>query len=137
MAWTYDPADLVDPINAVRLTIGDTNPNDQQMQDEEIQSLLDLTGNSVASASAKAARALAAKYARSVDKWVGDLKILANQRQRHYLLLQETLEGTSSLRNGVPSAGGIRVSQKDAQEADDDLVQPFFKRGMHDNREAD
>lgn len=137
MAWTYDPADLDDPIYAVRLTIGDTNPNDPQMQDEEIQSLLDLTGNSVASASAKAARALAARYARSVDKWVGDLKILASQRQRHYLNLSEELEGASALGHGVPSAGGIRVSQKESMEANDDLVQPFFRRGMHDNRESD
>lgn len=134
MAWTYDPSALDDPVNAVRLTIGDTNPSDQQLQDEEIQSLLDISGNSVESASAKAARALAAKYARSVDKWVGDLKILASQRQLHYLKLQETLEGRSALGNGVPSAGGIRISQKEAQEENDDLVQPFFRRGMHDNR---
>lgn len=131
MAWTYDSSALDVPLNAVRLLIGDTDSAAPQLQDEEIQTFIDTTDSSAAAA-ALAARALAAKYSRSVDKWVGDLKILASQRHRHYLLLVEKLESQGGV-HGVPSAGGIRVSEKDAQSTNDDLVSPFFRRGMHDN----
>ncbi len=131
MSWTYNPAALEIPLNMVRMLLGDTNMADPQLQDEEIQAFVDAT-DSTTGAAALGARALAGKYARSVDKWVGDLKILASQRHRHYLLLQEKLE-RQSFGHGVPSAGGIRISQKEAVEANSDLVPPFFKRSQHDN----
>ncbi len=131
MSWTYSESGLDEPLNAVRLLVGDTNPADPQLQDEEIEAFLALSDSHVGAA-ALAARALAAKSARNVDKWVGDLKILASQRHRHYLLLQETLE-RQAFSHGVPSAGGIRVSEKDAQAGNTDLVSPAFRIGMHDN----
>jgi len=131
MAWTYDANALDEPLNAVRMLVGDTNTNEQLLQDEEIEAFIDITDSNVAAAAA-AARALSAKYARSVDKWVGDLKILASQKQRQFLRLYEqlTLQASS---HGVPSAGGIRVSQKEEHAANTDLVSPAFRIGMHDH----
>jgi hypothetical protein len=131
MAWTYDANALDEPLNSVRMLVGDTNEYEQLLQDEEIEAFIAITDSNV-SAAALAARALSAKYARSVDKWVGDLKILASQKQRQFLHLYEQLTLTASS-HGVPSAGGIRVSQKEAQAGDGDLVSPAFRIGMHDN----
>lgn len=134
MAWTYDESELDIPRNQVRLKLGDVDRSDPQLQDEEIDQFLAET-DSVDGATFRAARALAARYSRSVDKWVGDLKILASQRSRHYLELAKALS-SSALIHGVPSAGGVFQSDKDAMEQDSSLVQPFFRRGMHDNTEG-
>lgn len=134
MSWTYDATELDEPRNQVRLKLGDTNPNDPQLQDEEIDRFLN-EADSVDGATRMAASALAARYSRSVDKWVGDLKILASQRSRHYLELAKSLTGRASI-HAVPSAGGVFQADKDGMEQNSSLVQPFFRRGQHDNREG-
>lgn len=134
MAWTYEDTELdINPIYRVRLKLQDTNEADPQLQDEEIQLLIDQAGSEAGAVHA-GARVLAARYARSVDKWVGDLKILASQRARAYRELAGEYEA-SALITGVPSAGGIRVAEKDAQASDASLEQPHFFRGQHDNLE--
>lgn len=129
MAWTYNPLILSDT-DHVRLLIGDTKSTDPQLQDEEIDFLLTEHG-AVRSAAIAACRTLAAKYARLCDKWVGDLKILASQKQLHYTRLMEMLSASNL--SAVPSAGGISIAQKTAYEGDTDRVQPAFRRGMDDN----
>jgi hypothetical protein len=133
MSWTYDETALADPTNQVRLKLGDTNPDDQQLSDEEIDLLLSEAG-SVESAVQRGARVLAARYARQTDKWVGDLKILYSQRARAYRELAESLSGTVSVFR-IPSAGGIRVSEKETMASDPDLVAPAFRRDQFDNTE--
>lgn len=128
--WTYDPNDLTAPLNKVRLLVGDTNENDQQLQDEEITDFLTEAG-SATGAAVLAVRALAAMYARQADKWVGDLKILASQKHRNYLDLEKSLVARYSA-FGYPSAGGIRVSDKESITENDDLVKPSFRRNLHD-----
>lgn len=134
MAWTYDETELAtNPIYRVRLKIQDTNPDDPQLEDEEIQLLIDQAGSEDGAAHS-GARVLAAKYSRLADKWVGDLKILHSQKARAYRELAETLTGSARV-TGVPSAGGIRTAEKDAQSSDSSLEQPHFYRGQHDNLE--
>jgi len=137
MAWSYNPS-LVSTRDRVRVLIGDTDVDDQQLTDEEIAFFLSSEGNQYA-ASALACRVLAAKYARYADKWVGDLKILASQKSRAYERLAEaydTQANASASFSGVPSAGGIYVADKDEQEADTSLVTPSFRRGSMDNVEG-
>lgn len=131
MAWSYDPLNVDLARNRVRLLLGDTDPQDEQLQDEEIDLLIELHVTDEASAAA-GARALAFRYARLSDKWVGDLKILASQKSRAYRELAEHLETQVSHVARPPFAGGIRVSQKESIELDTDLVQPHFRRGMFD-----
>ena len=134
MSWTYSQSQLDEPRNQVRLKLGDTDSSDQQLQDEEIDQFLAET-DSVEGATLAAARALAARYSRSVDKWVGDLKILGSQRSRHYLALVKALSGKASI-HAVPSAGGVFQAEKEDMEQNNALVQPFFRRGQHDNLEG-
>lgn len=63
MSWSYDPTNLENHLNWIRLRIGDTDTNDQQLSDEEITSLLSLHDNKCLAAAA-AAGMIAAKYSR-------------------------------------------------------------------------
>lgn len=130
MAWTYDPECKKD-IDRVRLLIGDTNEDQQQMQDEEIIFILTTEANLYAAAAA-CARVLSMRYARYVDKWVGDLKILASQRVKHYLDIYKELK-LRGLSDATPSAGGVFASEKQDAAQDVSLVQPFITRGRDDN----
>lgn len=134
MTWSYNPS-LVADLDRVRMLIGDTNADDQQLTDEEISFLVTSEGN-VYAASALACRVLSAKYARYADKWVGDLKILASQKARAYERLADAYDSqanASASFSGIPSAGGIYVSEKEDQESDSSLVTPYFRRGNMDN----
>lgn len=131
MTWTYDEEHLDDPLNALRLRIGDTVEARPLFFDEELKLFIDSTSSTQAAALA-AFKVLEARAAREVDKWVGDLKILASQRHRQYQRTIEELEVAVAGRYAVPFAGGIRTSQKEAHEEDDDLVVPSFRRGLHD-----
>jgi len=131
MAWTYDDT-LPNDRDAVRLLVGDTLSTDPQMSDEEINGLLGIYSGTRATAIA-ACKALAAKYARYADKWVGDLKILASQKHAAYLKLAEALASSSGFTPAAPTAGGIYADQKQAQQDDESLSVPTFRRGMTDN----
>lgn len=132
MAWSYNVAQLAtSALFRVRLKIGDTIAADPQLTDEEIAIFIS-QADTEDGAAWLAAKTLAGRYARYVDKWVGDLKILASQKHRAYLDLVTTLGGAARV-HGVPSAGGIRVSSKETIEGDTDLVVPFIKRGLHDH----
>lgn len=130
MAFTYDPDNLTDSVNKVRLLIGDVDSEDPQFADEEIQAFINSTSTDQAAA-ALALNALAARTAGLVDKWVGDLKLLESQKHRAYAE-QAAVLLTGGRMLGIPSAGGIRVSQKESQEADSDLVVPSFRRNQFD-----
>ena len=128
MSWTYEPG--ASSKDKVRLLIGDTDSAHRQMQDEELAFFLG-ESSSIYVAAGEACKALAALYARQVDKEVGDLKVRASQRQKHYLDLAKQLRSRAS-RAVLPSAGGISVSDMQAAESDTDRVVPSFRRGQHD-----
>jgi hypothetical protein len=126
MSWSYD-ATLSTAKDRVRLLLGDTDVSDPQFSNEELVALLTVHGSELRTAIV-GARALSAKYSRQADKWVGDLKILASQKARAYRELAETLTKDGSSYYGVPSAGGISVSDKQTAESDTDRVAPGFTR---------
>jgi hypothetical protein len=130
MTWTYNSASITTNLAKVRLQIGDTDTNDQQLTDEEIQFFID-TEQTIYMAAYRCALALVAEYARKVDKEMGDLKLLAAQRHRHYLKLAAELKEKNV--PGIPSAGGVYISEKDTLEDNTNLVKPFFQRGMMEN----
>lgn len=130
MAWTYNPYIETDR-DHLRFILGDTNADDPQILDEEADFLL-VSQGSVQSAAVAACRVLIAKYARLCDKWIGDLKVLASQKQLHYTRLLKELSVQGMIR-AIPSAGGISISQKTAYESDTDRTVPAFRRGQDDN----
>lgn len=140
MAFTYDAETLLDPTDdsyelyQTRFMLGDTVDTGHEFEDEELLMLLSLFLTPTASAVA-ATRTRIAKYAGSVDKWVGDLKILASQRVQHYTDLLAELTG-ADIFIGEPSAGGVYVADKEAAAGNTSLVQPYFRIGMDDNSEG-
>lgn len=63
MSWSYDPTDLGKHLNWIRLRVGDTDGNDQQISDEEINGILALEAQRE-EAAAQVAERIAAQYAR-------------------------------------------------------------------------
>lgn len=89
MTWTYDgdPADP-DRRDEVRWLVGDTDPEDELVTDEEVE--LALTrwpppdDKPPWLAGAMVADSIAAKYARKADRSIGSLSISAKQQRDHY-----------------------------------------------------
>lgn len=78
MTWTYSADPTSSNKDAVRWLIGDTNPEDQLLQDEEIAFNLTEVSDDVYRASANCAQNLAARFtgeAQSTSKSVGGLSI--------------------------------------------------------------
>lgn len=133
--WTYHDPQLYDR-DKVRFLVGDTDFEDQQIQDEEIGFALDQEGN-YRSAAAVIAESLAAKYARLVDKSVGDLSISYSQRATQFAEVAKKLRSGASISLAMPYAGGISVTDKESRANDTSKTSPAFKRGMNDNPEAE
>jgi hypothetical protein len=135
MAWSYDEGNLntgdtLGRLNAVRLLIGDTDTNDQQVQDEEIVFGLAQANNNVYGAGAWVCRVIAAKYSRNVDSEIsGALKESASQLQDHYNSLADNLEYQGQKLGGLGiAAGGIKVSTVDGVRANTNRVKPEFNK---------
>lgn len=140
MAWNYDSAPGTSTADgrrdAVRLLIGDTDTNDQQIQDEEITFALDEASDGVYQAAAIVARAIAGKYARRVDTDFETVSASYSQRHKHYLDLAARLDRQAVLQGGgigTPLIGGVSESEMDSVEDDDDRVEPAFRRKQFRN----
>lgn len=84
MAWTYGGDPSANNRDKVRFLIGDTDTNNQLLQDAEITFLLDQWNTNAYVAAAHACDALAAKFAAKSDysKSVGDLSISTQYGQQ-------------------------------------------------------
>ena len=113
MTWTYDATNLgtttdAERLDAVRFLIGDTNTNDQQVQDEEIAFALDQNGSNIYATAAWVAKGIAAKFARLVDVELdGQLSESYSQLQKHYGDLASELDyQAKSISGGLGFAAG-------------------------------
>jgi hypothetical protein len=135
MTWTYaSSSTTTTDLSWVRVRIGDTSSGDQLLQDEEINAFVDSEGNREMGA-ALAAEAVGAQFARKVDKSVGKLRIAFSQASEHYFGLAKRLRREVAIGAG-PYAGGISRSDKEANEADTDVVEPAFRIGQFDRAGA-
>lgn len=136
--WTYSGDPRSSALDQVRFYIGDTDPNDKQLGDEEILFLIS-ERDSIYAAASIACLGLVARYAREVTRTVGDLSVQASERQKHYQELHEHFAsqvgesgGMTPYVNAAPYVGGISDSDRRAQEADTDRVDPAFEQGKMD-----
>lgn len=141
MAWSYEETDLRTTtasgrLNTVRLLLGDTDSNDQQVQNEEIAFALAQNNNNVYYAGAWCARIVAAKYSRkvttSIDNAISaDYSDLAKQ----YNKLAESLEYQGKKSGAVVGikAGGLTKSGIDAVRANTNRITPSFRRDRFRN----
>ena len=141
MTWTYGGDPSASALAAIRFLTGDTDTNDQLINDEEIAwTNNQVTGSDTATTalyevSYRVMVAIASKFSRLADQSVGDLKVdmfqkATNAREPAALLKQQALrEGNTP----TPYAGGISVSDKEIDEENSDIVQPYFSRGQWTN----
>ena len=129
MGWTYSGDPATSTLDEVRFLVGDTDDADQQVTNEEVEYLIASAGSANAAAVA-AAVVLATRYSGlAKSKAVGDLRIEYESRAEGYRALIKKLEtgGVSgSTAHPIAYAGGISISDKEAQEDDDDRVEPGF-----------
>lgn len=139
--WTYT-RDFTNPRDKVRLLVGDTDPEDKQLDDDEITWLLVDNGGPL-NAAVAAAIGLAAIYSRKYDTATGRdstegggggrrASTTESQKSQQYLALAERLMWQRSRRGVAAFAGGQSYSAKQIQDSDNDRVRPFFKRDMND-----
>lgn len=106
MTWTYERTDLSTDLAKVRREIGDTNEDDQFLQDEEIQLALDAEG-SVLLAAARAADWLARAFARDFDFEADGTKVFKAARAKAYRELATELRSRGDAE--ASGTGGIGV----------------------------
>lgn len=141
MAWSYDETDLDTTtasgrLNSVRLLLGDTDTNDQQVQNEEITFGLAQTNDNIYFAAAWCARTVAAKYSRQVNTQLdGALSADYTDLAKQYTTLAENLEYQGKKAGAVVGikAGGISKTVIDTVRANTDRVQPSFRRDRFRN----
>jgi hypothetical protein len=135
--WSYDSSALgtstsSERLNSVRFLVGDTDTNDQLVQDEEIQFSLTQTGDNVYYAASFIAETLAAKYSRRVDtKLDGALSAEYSQLASQYRLLAVGLKQQGQRYSGTAlgvSYGGVRITDINSIRDDTDRVTPSFRR---------
>jgi hypothetical protein len=131
MSWSYSGDPTSSPKDEVRFLVGDTNTLDQQLQDAEIMYALTLVyppptpippnGNYIPAA--YCCDALMSKYARMIDKGVGDLRISYSNRIKQYQELAARLRMRATLAHVPMFAGGTSIAQKIAAYSDPDRIQ--------------
>lgn len=134
MTTTYSGNPAASDRDAVRFWIEDT-AEPFALSDEEIAYVLTIYPSPMGAAAA-CARALAAKYAKMVDKEVGDLKLKYSQRYTAYIALADRIEAQDGMIGIMPYGAGISVADKLAVDLDSDRPAPPIRIGQFDNPEA-
>ena len=133
MTWTYDNTVLAtSDKDAVRLIIGDTDTNDQLLQNEEITYYITLQGTVIRAAS-ECARAVAAKYARLMSRSIGGLQADFGAKYRQYLELADNLARNEESAPVSPYLSGWLKSQHKTRMENSDRIPIFGRYGITDN----
>lgn len=136
MSWSYDPTDLNTTtasgrLNTVRFLVGDTDSEEQQVQNEEIEFALAQTNDNVNAAAAYVCRTLASKYASKVTiELDGQLMARYSDLYDHYRSLSDKLEYQAKKLGAQIGilAGGISKTRVGAVRSNTDRVEPAFRR---------
>lgn len=131
--WTYSGNPGANAKDQTRFLIGDTDPEDPQLQDGEITWLLSQYNNTPLNAAIRACETIASKYARQVDESVGQVKIFFSQRLKAYNQTKAMLIQRLATEDSQPFAGGISISQKQTEAMNSDRVRPDFTKHMMEN----
>ena len=116
-------------IDMVRLLIGDRAG--ALLEEHEVVAFLEANGLNRYAAAADCADAIAASYASRVDVRAGILSSSDSQLSAQYRRLADDLrkrDAGQRVSGAAPWAGGVRVADRQAREADDTLAAPAFVR---------
>lgn len=142
MGWTYSGDPATNARDAIRFLTGDTDTNDQLINDEEIAwTNNQVTGSNTAltslyEVSYRVLLAIASKFSRLADQSVGDLSVSMSQKAEAARAQAAQLK-VLALREGsvpMPYLGGMSKSDKKVDTDDPDMVQPSFRRGQFADR---
>jgi hypothetical protein len=129
MTWSYDNSLIADR-DKVRFLVGDTDQANQLAQNEEIDWALTEAGDIYAAASL-VAETIATSFAGRATKAIGDLKLGFTDQYERYIALSASLKKRLLLNAKAISAGAETESGKDLDEANTELIVPYFTREMH------
>jgi hypothetical protein len=132
VTWNYSGDPSTSTRDAVRFLVGDTDDTDQLASDQEIDWVVTQEGG-VKESAAVVCRAIAARFARCIDKSTGSLSRSFSQRHAHYLGMAEQYSKEAKSEVALPWVSGWSRSEKLAREADTDREQTFARKGVHDN----
>jgi len=117
--------------DAVRYTLGDTDPLNELVSDSEIAYLVTELGSNVLAVAAQAALNLSNSFASQIDQKVGKVQVWYSQRAAQWLKVYETLKRRRGMTAGA-YAGGISLEDKEIDQDDTDAPQPAFTVGAMD-----
>lgn len=133
MTWTYEVDDLsTSSLMQLRLMIGDTDTDQQLMQDEELTYWLDTEGG-VRQAAIAALEALAAIWSKKADRTIGPLSIKYSQMSANFCSRAQGLRIDRLALDAEPYAGGLSRAEKEVDDQDTDLVRPYFRRSRFEH----
>lgn len=136
MTFTYSGDPSESDLNAVRFLIGDTEPDEPLLQDEEIIYLNSQwsQSHSVYWAASMAAEAIAARFAREVAVHSDSQNVSTTELQQKYqtLAIQLRMQHQQMMAGGYVDAGGLLKNEF----KDPNVKSLAFGRGMHDDPEA-
>jgi len=139
MTWTYSGDPAASDLAQARFLIGDTDSDDELLQDEEIEWAI-ASQSTITLAAALCLRTLSNKFSRLVTRKIGDLAVNCSDMAKAFADRAKELDPagvTASFLLALPSFGGLSVSGKDTLNSETDAVQPSFSRGMFDYADGD
>ena len=138
MAYTGNP--YTNPIDEIRLRLGDIDPYFPLMGDEEYQYFLDKNLTALTAALLGAAQSLLFYISRYTRERTGMIEVYGSEAFSNYLaaykLLLKNPLGALNLAP-VPYFGGISKADVQAVRADSDAINPAFYRGETNLRPVD
>lgn len=136
MAFTYEGRLLDSEKDQVRFLVGDTDPEEFFLHDDEITWLILQweSKGSIYYSAAMAAEAIAARFAREVTTNSDSQTVATSELQQKYLDLAARLmrQHETLLTGGEVDMGGVNTGE----QPDPTVTSPAFGTGMHDHIEA-
>ncbi len=136
MAFTYETNLSLSTRDQVRFLVGDTDPTEFFLHDDEIAWLVTQWSSkgSIYYSAAMAAEAIAAKFAREVTTNSDSQTVATSELQQKYLDLAARLmrQHETLLTGGEVDMGGVNTGE----QPDPTVTSPAFGTGMHDYIEA-
>lgn len=123
---SYDPAQLsTNPIYRMRLRLQD-NDDDEYLVDDEYTFLLAENNNSEGLATVAAATSILARLAQFERSREGQIEVYADSFGRYKMFLEEFLRTSATNNLSVVLVGGVRRSEVDRVQSDDESMGPGY-----------
>jgi len=133
MTWTFDEEDISTNLAKVRVTIGDTDSDEELLSDEIINFRLTQASDNVKVAAIACVRDILAKLSRKTDRTGTGFSASRSQKFEQYSALLKELTGDATLVATATLTGGSISERENLRDDDDDYEYPAFYRGLHDN----